>query len=260
MSLDPVPDTGTDHRHKWLHREPEMGLVLRFVPLARQAAFLRWGILLCELREAAFELSDARVIAAKTAWWAEELVRIAQGSARHPLSAGLDPGWSWLPVARALVDRQALDGPASTPEQAWAGVEPLARALSRLEADWFSAPAEPEDSTRALAAHLLGQRLVVGRGADDGARVPMSLLARHGLVPADLGGTGGGLAVADWAGSLLERLPDALPDANLFRQLRRNLDQEQLHHLRLTPELPWKPGPGSVLRAWRTARRARSGE
>lgn len=255
MSPDTGLDTGVDHRHKWLHREPEMGLMLRFVPSSGQPAFVRWGVLLSELREAAFELSEPRVSAVKSAWWAEELVRIAGGAGRHPLSVGLDPGWSWLPVAHALVERDASAGLASTPEQAWAGIEPLARSLSRLESEWFEVAPDLDAQSRALAVHLLGQRLVVGRAAEDGAGIPMSLLARHGCVPAELRESSGEPVVAEWAAIVLERLPDSLPRASLFRRFRAMLDREQLRHVARKPDRPWKPGMGSVFQAWRAARR-----
>ena len=50
---------------KWHRREPEMALAEVFCPPEARARFRAWGALVHELREAAFELSDARVTAVK---------------------------------------------------------------------------------------------------------------------------------------------------------------------------------------------------
>jgi hypothetical protein len=55
---------------KWHRREPEMALAEVFCAPEQRARFRAWGALVHELREAAFELSDARVTAVKSQWWA----------------------------------------------------------------------------------------------------------------------------------------------------------------------------------------------
>lgn len=242
-------------RRKWLHREPEMGLVLRFIPTAQREAAVRWGALLSELRETAFELSDPRVTQAKVGWWAEELLRFHQGQARHPLGHGLPPGLPWVDLATALVAVAGGEGRASDPGEALAQVGPLAEAIARVEAGWFGGQAQAATQA-SVAVHLLAQRLVHGRADDDAARVPMNLFARHGLTPAALVDARGEAVVRDWSSELLVHAPR--PDARLvvFRRLRAALDLEQLGHLRRHPGRVWRPGPLSVWRAWRLARAA----
>ena len=66
---------------KWHRREPEMALAEVFCAPEQRPRFRAWGALVHELREAAFELSDARVTAVKSQWWAEELVSVARAAA-----------------------------------------------------------------------------------------------------------------------------------------------------------------------------------
>ena len=68
---------------KWHRREPEMALVEVFCPPPLRPRFRAWGGLVTELREAVFELSDPRITAVKAPWWAEELLRMAQGQGRQ---------------------------------------------------------------------------------------------------------------------------------------------------------------------------------
>lgn len=243
----------TEFAHKWLHREPEMGLVLRFIPVAQRESAVRWGALLSELRETAFELSDPAVTEAKLGWWAEELLRFGQGQPRHPLGQDLPEGLPWRDLATALVTVGGDQGRPADPDAAVAQLAVFASALARVESAWFGAPPQPL-AEASLAIHLLAQRLVHGRGDDDAARVPMNLLARHALTPAALSGVDGEAAVRDWAGVLRERAPGPGPGMVLFRRLRAGLDLEQLEHLRSYPDRGWRPGPLSVWRGWRLAR------
>ena len=107
---------------KWHRREPEMALAEVFCPAATRARFRAWGALVTELREAVFELSDPRVTAVKAPWWAEELLRFAEGLGRHPLAADLalpdaDVPWNALAAAvlrQAGADARPADSAAST--------------------------------------------------------------------------------------------------------------------------------------------------
>jgi hypothetical protein len=247
MSLD------TELRHKWLHREPEMGLMLRFIPTAQREAAVRWGALLSELRETAFELSEPRVTQAKAGWWAEELLRFQQGRPRHPLGQDLPPELPWTDLATALVAVAGEEGRAADPDEAFARVGPFAQALAQIEAAWFGGQVQaPVEAS--VAVHLLAQRLVHGRGDDDAARVPMNLFARHALTPAALPGAQGETVVRDWSSTLRGHAPDPGPGMVVFRRLRAALDREQLDGLRRHPGRVWRPGPLTVWRAWRLAR------
>lgn len=246
-----APDT--DLRRKWLHREPEMGLVLRFVPVSQRESAVAWGALFSELRETAFELSDARVTQAKAGWWAEELLRFGKGEARHPLGRDLPAGLPWVELATALA-RVAGEGErAADPAEAFEQITPFADALARLEALWFGARPEPA-AVASVAVHLLAQRLVHGRADDDAARVPMNLLARHGLTPSALGEERGEPVVRDWSLALRGHAPEPGPGMVVFRRLRAGLDREQLAYLQRHPGRPWQPGPLTVWRSWRLAR------
>lgn len=243
----------SDLRHKWLHREPEMGLVLRFVPVRQREAAVRWGALFSELREAVFELSDAGVRQAKAAWWAEELLRFQRDEPRHPLGRDLPPGLRWIDLASALVAVSHEDGRPADPEGAMAQVAPLAGALAQVESAWFGGAHEAA-AEASVVVHLLAQRLARGRADDDAARVPMNLFARHELTPAALAEARGEIVVRDWAGALLDHAPKPDPRMVLFRRLRALLDREQLAHLNRHPGRVWQPGPSSVWRGWRLAR------
>ncbi|TXK65820.1 hypothetical protein [Alkalisalibacterium limincola] len=230
-----------------------MGLVLRFVPAPQRESAVAWGALLSELRETAFEHSDARVTQAKAGWWAEELLRFGKGEARHPLGRDLPAGLPWVELATALA-RVAGEGErAADPAEAFEQIAPFADALARLEALWFGARPEPA-AVASVAVHLLAQRLVHGRADDDAARVPMNLFARHGLTPSALGEERGEPVVRDWSLALRGHAPEPGPGMVVFRRLRAGLDREQLAYLQRHPGRPWQPGPLTVWRSWRLAR------
>lgn len=248
----------------WHAREPEMRLAEVFAPAAARARYRVWGALFFVLREAAFELSDSRVTAVKAGWWAEELLALAQGRPRHPLTcalAGVEAPWPAL--ARALPEA-ALDE--RRPADSQAGLSmlaPLAQALAAVEAALFSTANVPAThgsdthltaASRAIAVHLLAERLRFGPGAADAARLPMDLLARHGVGLNVLAADPLHPALADWAGELLARLPADLGAAPLFRRQRAAFDRVRL--LRRSARLPEAAPAGlpTLWRAWRAAR------
>ena len=83
----------------------------RAVELAPQNPWAHYclGLLLHELREAAFELSDPRVAEVKSQWWAEELLGLGEGRSRHPVTAPLagTPA-DWPALVHALVELPAM--------------------------------------------------------------------------------------------------------------------------------------------------------
>lgn len=237
---------------KWHRREPEMALAEAFCAPDTRPRFRAWGALVHELREAAFELSDARVTAVKSQWWAEELVNLAQGRGRHPISAVLGaPALPWTALARALLEQAQSDARPADAIQALEQVQPLARALAEVEAALFG-ETPVADSTGALSVHLLLQRLPAGLVAEDQARLPLNLLARHGLTAAQVAaGQGDGL-LRDWARDLAAALPDA--SGPLFRRLRTGFDRARLARLAAGKGFAPPAAPLSVWRAWRIAR------
>ena len=213
---------------KWQAREPEMRLAEVFCPVPQKPDFRAWGALLHELREAAFELSDARVTEAKLLWWAEELAGLPQGRHRHPLTlalAGRQAPWSAL--ANALAGVHASDVRAANTEEAVARLLPLALAVNAVEAVLFDSPGS-DTQARSLAVHWLLHRLPSGLVAEDTARLPMHLYARHGITPAQAATGEGEAMLRDWAGELLATSPEELGPAALLRRARHRFDRARL--------------------------------
>ena len=247
---------------KWRAREPEMALGELFCPPVLRPRFRAWGVLLHELREVAFELSEPRVQVVKGGWWAEELLAIEAGRPRHPVSHALaDVRADWRGLARALPrggeDDDARPGSA---DAAFAQLAPLAEALLRVEDAVFGhdAPRADADAREALVAHLLLERLRVGLASGDAGRVPLAVLARHGLTRAQLAEPAGAPALRDWAAEVAARLPRRLPGATAFRRVRASFDRQRLEALAAGRGAFEPRGPGAVWRAWRAARGGRT--
>lgn len=240
------------HVGKWHRREPEMALAEVFCPAAERQRFRAWGALLFELREAMFELSDARVAAVKCGWWAETLIALQQGQGRHPLTEVLlGVPAPWPALARALV---ALPHDAARPSdtaEAVGHLLALSGALAEVEAGLFAAaPA----AAPAIAVHLLLQRLPAGLGAEDGARIPLHLLARHQLTTEALPTAQSAPLLRDWARELDAQLPSRLPGVCLYRRLRCAFDGARLQRLAAGRGFAPPPAALSVWRGWRAAR------
>ena len=228
-----------------------------FCPRASRPRFALWGALVFAWRQAAFELSDARPTEAKCAWWADEAGRSAQGQPRHPLTRALsEPGLPWTLLSEGLIaaahaePRRPVDR-----DDALASVAPLASAISAMECALFAANGGA-GAQRAVAVHLLCERLRVGLSAPDGGRIPLSMLARHGVAAGTLDRPEGEPVVRDWARELRDAMPAALDDAPLYRRSRSAFDD---WHLRALAEGRRKamPPPRALLLAWRAARRGR---
>lgn len=259
---------------QWRAREPEMVFAESFCPPPLRTQFRIWGALLMELRQAAFELSDARVIEAKSAWWAEELARSAQYAARHPLTqalvneAALHSPHQQVPLPWAQLGNGLLVSATSEPrpvdcDAAIAGMRPLAEGMLGFESALFGAaaletrrePAECADASNAVVAHLLGERLRVGLGSDDGGRIPLALLARHHITAAQLVEPAGAAAVAEWAQQLLTLAPVRRSGTTLYRHVRSAFDRRALQRIaQQRPPTPARPLAALWL-AWRAARR-----
>jgi hypothetical protein len=250
---------------KWWQREPEMRVADAFSAGAEpgnataRLRFQCWGALLHELREATFELPDPGVAAAKRGWWAEELQGLGAGRARHPLGialASLEEAKAapWTGLSLALV---GAGGEPRQPDtaQAIAALLPLARATVDVENALFRVRDAGEDAALALAVHWLLQRLPHGLGAEDGARVPMHLLARHGLTLAQLPAAADAL-LRDWAQELAAALPNP-PQGAFLRRARARFDAARLGRLRAKGGqggFASPPGFATLWRAWRAAR------
>lgn len=236
---------------KWLQREPEMRIASVFCPAGELARFRAWGGLLHELREALFELSDPHVASVKTGWWAEEMIGLGQGRQRHPLSeALLGIAAPWSALGRALLEFDGRPSRAADSDQAIGLLLPTAAAVVAVESALFVAPAA-NAGARSLAVHWLLQRLPGGLAGDDLARLPMHLLARHGLSAAELPGAKADPLLRDWASELLLQLPAPEPGAALIRRSRGRFDQARLSRLAAGKGFGEPPAAATLWRAWR---------
>lgn len=257
---------------KWLQREPEMAIAEAFVPPEHKPLHRAWGALLHELREAMFELSDARVTAIKTGWWAEELIGIGQGRHRHPLTEVLvDRTAPWSGLGRSLLELPDPDQRYGTTVEAIDSLMPLARTVIAVESALFAASAS-DDAARALVVHWLWQRLPQGLASGDQARIPMHLFARHGLSAAQLAAgvapgirppatlahpcaSQGEALLQDWAAELQGQLPVALPRVSAFRRSRARFDRARLQSCAAGKGFGEPRALATLWRAWRAARR-----
>jgi hypothetical protein len=254
-----VPEQTAAYISKSRAREPEMTYAEVFCPRPQRTRFALWGALLFELREAAFELSDARPTEIKSAWWADELLRSAQDAPRHPLMQALAaPQLPWNALARGLLAVTQVEAQRpSDRDAALAAVTPLADGIAAVEAMLFDAK-ETQSASRAIAVHLLGERLRVGLGAADGGRVPLVLLARHGITGAALTQSQGMPAVADWAAELAAALPSDLAGTVLYRRTRAAFDAWFLRELAADRTFGKLSSLRALRLAWHAARQTRS--
>lgn len=242
---------------KWQRREPEMQFAELFCPAGQKTLFRAWGALLHELREAMFELGDASVARAKTAWWAEEILGLGRGQARHPLSEtllGIDAPWAAL--SRSLLEHDGSSIRAADTSGAIAALLPLATATESTEAAAFHA-APSADAARSLAIHWLLQRVPIGLASEDRARIPMHLFARHGSDA--LQGTESSVQalLRDWASELHTAMPADVGDAAMIRRSRHQFDKIRLQRLAAGKGNSEPLAPATLWRARRIARTQR---
>jgi hypothetical protein len=237
----------------WLAREPEMAVAAAFCPAGQRTRFRAWGALCHQLRETLFELSDPRVSAAKTAWWAEELAGWARGASRHPLAQELLPvAADWAGLGRALLAAGMDEARAAEAEQALRSFDAWSLAVARVECALFDAPA-PGD-LRPWNVHWLLHRLPHGLATDDGARVPLQLLARHQLSRQALQAGGGTALLAEWSGWLRTQLPAPAADWPIYRRLRAAQDGLRLERIAAGRGFGAPPALAGLWRSWRAAR------
>jgi hypothetical protein len=239
---------------KWLTREPEMAIAEVFCPPERKPLYRAWGALLHELREAAFELSDARVTEVKTAWWAEELIGVGQGRHRHPLTEVLlGHSAPWSELGRSLLELPDAGRRYDTTAEVIDSLMQVARSVIAVESALF-ATTSGDDSARALVVHWLLQRLPHGLATEDQARIPMHLFARHGLSAAQLVAGQGDALLRDWATELQGQLPVVFAGASAFRRSRTSFDRARLQRLASGRGFAEPPPLPTLWRAWRAAR------
>lgn len=122
---------------------PELLTSLMFCKLDRRAHWQASAVLMCELFEAAFGLSEERIARIKLDWWLQEADRTLTGAPTHPLTVTLvelgQADYTALPeVVSALIDGLDEATPVDSAAQlaqhlAWS--QPLARWLLGPDAD-----------------------------------------------------------------------------------------------------------------------------
>ena len=188
--------------------------------------------------------------------WADGLmIRIGEAGAIYNSEF-----WDYY-SALAVTDPQGVQTMLRTAADVAAAVEmlrPLAEAAAAIEAGLLGNRSHPP----AIAAELLLERLLRAPLAPpEQARLPLNLLARHGLTVAqalDATSAAGAPAVAfrrDYAGGLLELVPEPR-QLNRARQIRAALTRRQLQRIAAGHAPEAGTGPMLAFAAWRAARRA----
>ena len=234
---------------KWLAREPEMAVCEVFCPRQQRALFRAWGALSAELADCMFELADANVARTKLAWWGDDLAAGVNG--RHPLTRAIfaSPAAArtqpeqWRTLALSAIELTDSGNAPATLEAALAELQPIAAAVSDLEAALFLVPENP----CAQALHFqLERSLRAWLGAwPDRARIPLNMRDASGA--ADLRRYAAALLAAwpsDLSGGLITVFRSYVGRVRV-RCLVRHADPA-----RALPIRAWR----AVLLAWRAAR------
>jgi phytoene synthase len=261
---------------KWLMAQPGQRLALAFVDPAMHPGHIALAALEQEWIAAAYGIREPQVAAAKLGWWAEELASAPTSGGQHPLTQVLfdDARAQAIPMAVWLAPLQAAvaqleQGTAADFAAQLAAAEPLHGALARLETAWWHGA--QADAARAARLATLGHVLHALRRLEDDLErdrlpLPMSRLARHGLVRGELGQRSDArdaairAQLADLQAAWREaaRLPGPL---SVFRALAAHEGARLLRraHGAADPlaalQREQRGGFGATFAAWRAARR-----
>jgi 15-cis-phytoene synthase len=220
---------------KWMAAHPESAYVALFLPPKVRARASAFGALIHELEQSAFHVREPTVAAAKLAWWRQELGAAANGQARHPLARELfsrlperrvDPAL-WPALAEGALS--VIDTPApSSLADSLRDLAPFYGAAAATESALFLPPgANTEaDGTLWTISHLLEELAMDAQGS---VRLPLDLLARHGLARADFANPRPARAEfgRDYLDALLAQMRDCLAASSartLTRRVRTRLD------------------------------------
>ncbi len=266
---------------KWLGEFPENVMVAVFLPGAQRAGANAFGSLVHELMQTAFYRSEAHIATTKLAWWRQELIDAHAGRPRHPVTTVLfadaclqasDPSL-WPALADAALGQIGRSS-ATNLTELMQRFQPWHVSVARADAAVFSIRPEVCDRAAALwtITHLLHDLARIPTRADAGqlehVALPLDLLARHGILRADLfnHGSARNAFVRDYLDGLLGELDQCLDQGvvlSLPRRVRTALDRGLILRARYkTDPLAWlaaqnRPGFGrSLWTAWNMARRS----
>jgi len=183
-----------EFEQKWLDTWPENRVVAVFLDAALRRRAHALGVLVHELSLAAFHVREPQAAAAKLDWWRQELAAAAFGNPHHPITQELfaegvaresDPAlWPALAEgALAQLDQPGTGTLAALIEQ----LEPFYGAVAAAESALLLGGAGSPEANAALwtFSHLLHE-LPASSSGQGRLPLPLGLLARHGLVRAEL--------------------------------------------------------------------------
>ncbi|MDR3385840.1 MAG: hypothetical protein P4L92_02205 [Rudaea sp.] len=220
---------------KWLDAYPENTLVAAFLPVDRCQGERAFGTLVHELEQAAFEVREPEVAAAKLAWWRQELGDAAAGNARHPITKilfsdgrtqAVDAGvWPAMAAGAAIL----VEPPAyATLADSFAAFAPFHGAVALAEHALFGGrrAGAGSDATLWTISYLLR---TLTSTAQVGALLPLDLLARHGATRTALAATTPlrSALLRDYLAALaaqIRAVQPLSPPASLSRRVRTALD------------------------------------
>ena len=257
---------------KWLDANPQNVFVGVFLPAGRREREWAFGTLVHELEQAAFQVREPEVAAAKLDWWQRELAAAAGGNARHPVTKILFADAQARAVDALLWPALAAGAAALVEVPSCATLQALLGsyagfhgAVARAETALFCGdrPATRGNAALWTISHLL--RVLVSTPGT-GRSLPLDLLARHGATHMVLDSATPLRAdvLRDYLAALAESIRDGLAmatPASLTQRVRSSLDLQRaaaaagavdpLAHL---VAHVWPGRWRSLLTAWRQAR------
>lgn len=182
VEADPVADFVA----KWAQMRPEFALALRFLHGASAPGRIAFACLAFELEHAALSIADDNVAGAKLAWWAEEFMRLGQGSPQHPLTRELAghgaadvPIETWQQAVVGAMAQRDPDVPSSCDALLTGFCDlyvPLAEAEARMLGG-IDAGVAAQAAALSHAVHACAASSETG--SSDRLAVPLDVLARH---------------------------------------------------------------------------------
>lgn len=264
---------------KWTQARLEFALARRFMRGPTAPARSAFACLAFELEYAAYSIADDTVAGAKLAWWAEEFVRLGDGSPQHPLTRELlAHGGADIPmdlwqrtIVGALTQRDAATP--SSCDTLLATYSELYLPLAEAEVHALGGI----DATAADAADVLNRAVHAYVALPDPssselserASVPLDVLARHGLSRQDVASSVDArrTVLQDHLSDLARRCADALAQSGggVIRRTALAANRIRTRHAaadadpsqRLLAEMGRLPSR-AVWTAWRSARAAAS--